>query len=348
MGRPSKPDRAAALTTYLEGRILGGVIPAGYRIETVRELMGRFNISYSAAQQAVAELVRRGILTKSGRKILAGSSQHAVLAQSPRRINVYLTPTCVPENANRALHGMSFTTLVRIQQEALEHDMPLQTVARRFTAKDRLFLEQLQKECSGIIMIQELDHEILDLQPPIPMVGVMMDNDYDGRISLVDLDISNIAALAVRYFLAQGKKELAIVSDQRPIYRKRAELTALLWLREPGCSVRQLASGTPIEFKPGIGYLFTSDSVLQDYSSQYATAHDGGMLANDFTILGIDGKRLLDPDFHRFPTIAADWAEIGSVAFEECLALMNNPGRYRRRIGMPGRLVDADDQPVQL
>ena len=72
------------------------------------------------------------------------------------------------------------------------------------------------------------------------------------------------------------------------------------------------------------------------------------MLANDLTILGIDGKRLLDPDFHRFPTIAADWAEIGSVAFEECLALMNNPGRYRRRIGMPGRLVDADDQPVQL
>lgn len=348
MPRPPKPDRAAALITYLEGRILGGVIPAGRRIETVRELQERFNISYSAAQQAVAELVRRGILTKSGRSILAGSSQQAVLAKSPRRINVYLTPTCVPENANRALHGMSFTTLVRIQQEALEHDMPLQTIARRFTAVDRTYLEQLQKECSGIIMIQELDQEIADLIPPVPMVGVMMDDDYNGRISLVDLDVNNAAALSVRYFRAQEKKELVVISDPRPIYRKRAELFGLLWQRNSGCSVRQLVSGTPVDFRPETGYLFTSDSVLQDYSEKYALNHDGKMLSEDFTILGIDGKRLLDPDFHRFPTIAADWAEIGSVAFEECLALMNNPGRLRRRIGMPGRLVDADDQPIQL
>ncbi len=348
MSRPPLPDRAAALITYLEGRILGGAIPAGRRIETIRQLQERFNISYSAAQQAVAELVQRGILTKSGRSILAGSSQQTVLAKSPRRINAYLTPACVPDNTSRAIHGMSFTALVRIQQLALEHEMPLQTIARRLVAADRHYLEHLQEECSGIIMIQELDHELAEFTPPVPMVGLMMDNDYNGRISLVDLDVSNAAALAVNYFAARNQKELVIVSDARPIYRKRAELTGLLWQRRPGCSVRQLADGTPLEFSPACGYLFASDTTLQNYSVQYAEQHPGRQLAADFCVLGIDGKRLLDPDFHRFPTIAVDWGEIGAVAIEECMALMDNPGRLRRRIGLPGRLLDAADQPIQL
>jgi hypothetical protein len=55
-------------------------------------------------------------------------------------------------------------------------------------------------------------------------------------------------------------------------------------------------------------------------------------LAHQHTVLGIDGKNLIDPDFHKFPSISIDWKIAGRYALEECIYRLNNPGSLARRI----------------
>ncbi len=350
MPRPSKPESAAALIDHLESRVLSGSLPAGSLIEPIRSYQQQFNISFSAAQRGIAELVERGILSKQGRRIVAGSTGREVKTGSPFRINAYLSPACVPDGAHSP--GMSFTALIRIQQLALERNLALQSIPRRFDATNAAELDRAASECSGIIMIQEFDQEIRRFTPAVPMVGILMTDDFGGRISLVDLDPDNAVACAVRYFRKLGKREVEVATDSRPTYLKRADLFAAAWKRLTGNEVKihiydEKNDPPAIDFDPAKGYLFTTDTMLQHYSEDNLARH-GAELAAQYDVLGIDGKRKLDPFFHRFPTVAADWAAIGQAAFEECLALMENPGRLRRRIGLPCHLIDADNNPIEL
>jgi hypothetical protein len=72
---------------------------------------------------------------------------------------------------------------------------------------------------------------------------------------------------------------------------------------------------------------------------RHAKISGGRRLQDDYRIIAVDGKRFIDADFDIFPTIAVDWQEIGMAAFEECLALIEYPGR-RRRIWLPGTLFE--------
>lgn len=94
MARPGNPELTTPLTAYFEGQVLSGALPAGTRIEPLRTLRTRFGVSYSTAQRGVAELIRRGILSKAGKNIVAGSAEHPGLMASEVKIAVYMTPTC--------------------------------------------------------------------------------------------------------------------------------------------------------------------------------------------------------------------------------------------------------------
>jgi DNA-binding LacI/PurR family transcriptional regulator len=110
----------------------------------------------------------------------------------------------------------------------------------------------------------------------------------------------------------------------------------MLW-ESLGLTVEQMSASTPIEFQKELGYLFTTGSVLQAYSQTYLS-ESGKSLAEDMTVLGIDGKNLVDLSFHKAPSIALDWQQVGRCAFEECLRRIRQPGSVPRRLYVPGQL----------
>lgn len=351
MARPQQPELSATLIAHFERLILSGALPAGTRIEPIRALQERFGISYSAARRGVAELVRRGMLTKAGKQILAGSIGHP--GTSAIKIVVYMSPNCLPNGSDAPFFpGISLTALNRIQLLALRDGVALEVIPRLFRQGDELLLPEAAKSYSGIIMIQEFDADIDCFSPPLPMVGILMRNSYFGRISLVDLDAGTMAQTAAAFFRQHGKREVEVIAVADSVYADRAERFRCCWEkatgRAPLIHYWDKTFPIPFDYAPERGYLFVSDTLLQHYSNEYAKSHGGVTLPEAHTVLGVDGKRLISPDFHRFPTIAADWGLIGEAAYEECVALIRQPGRPRRRIEFPGRPVDEHNVPIAV
>ncbi|MGE4565279.1 MAG: hypothetical protein AB7F32_10455, partial [Victivallaceae bacterium] len=54
---------------------------------------------------------------------------------------------------------------------------------------------------------------------------------------------------------------------------------------------------------------------------------------------GVDGKRLINPEYHPFPTIAVDWDEMGRIAFEELLRRLQFPESPGRNQSVAGKLI---------
>ena len=62
-------------------------------------------------------------------------------------------------------------------------------------------------EADGIILLAEYDSTLTELNVGIPVVGLCMRNNYNGRISLLDVDAFQAAELAVGYFLRHAKRQ---------------------------------------------------------------------------------------------------------------------------------------------
>ena len=207
------------------------------------------------------------------------------------------------------------------------------------------FLQQIQHQLqcsSGAVFLQEVDQIFSQVPPSFPCVGISTVNDFGGRMTLIDLDPINCAEQAVQYLLQQGIRSVRTCTDKRPCYRMRTDLFEQRWrdaggtvLERIGLSIQQF---TPIEYDPAVGIFFSSDNVAHLYAEDFARKYPGKELAREIPVISVDGKRMLMPEFHPFPTIAADWFEIGCVAFEEILQMIEYPGRRRRRIWMPCRL----------
>jgi hypothetical protein len=54
----------------------------------------------------------------------------------------------------------------------------------------------------------------------------------------------------------------------------------------------------------------------------------------------MDGKQLIDPDFHRFPSIVIDWKKIGEIAFKECVTRIDDVSAMPKNIMLSGRLQE--------
>jgi DNA-binding LacI/PurR family transcriptional regulator len=338
-----KSEAASNLIEYIDAQLLAGGYPVGGKLPSLRALAQKFKISYSTAKKGIDYLEAQGKLRKSPRSGIYVESPCAAAGRSGAdgcRIAI-ITPG--DSSFKEGAPGLFHTAIGEIRRLALENDFEVIAIpVPNVRVIDPAAVDQVNR-CRGVIIMKELDQWINTVPFTIPTVGVLMENDYDGRISIVGIDPFNAARQAVDYFLSKGKTKVHIVEFEAPSYKNRARIFELFF-REAGGVVTGktvLRSGEKAEveyYADDRGYLFTSDNLLFDCMKSHL-AGTGENIIERYCILGIDGKSLLSPWNVSFPTIAADWKAIGGAAFRECLAAMTEKKHICRRIYLPGKLV---------
>ena len=86
------------------------------------------------------------------------------------------------------------------------------------------------------------------------------------------------------------------------------------------------------------GYLFASDHMAH-LALQSFFRHTGKWLPALRPVLSIDGKRLLNPDFGHFATVAFDWQLGGRLVLDELNRLVMNQNAVRRELEMKGDII---------
>ncbi len=327
----NKPAVAAEMIEYLSARIFAGNYEPGGRIPSVRALMRKFHLSYGSTLNGISYLCENGLLEKHPKSGVTVSRHPCPAPPENGRCIGVLTST-----GNRPNRGLVYEALAEIQQAAAEFQLPLVAVSGPF---DALF--PVLEKCSVVIVMTELEETLKELPFTAPAVGLFQSDDFNGQMSIVDLDPYQAARVAVDFFRERVRR-VTVLTDPQPVYRHRGRIFEYLWHEAGGECTGFIASSyaelTECEFRDGEGYLFTSDHQLQHYVGQRRKAGDGGF--PEFAVmLGLDGKSLLVPEFEKYPTVAADWRWIGRVAFEEALARMEHPRRPARRIYCPGKLI---------
>lgn len=337
---PSKPKKGEQLIRHLEGMIVSGQLAAGNQLPPLRELEKEFNLSYSTTQRCVSFLCARGLLEKNGKNIIIGRREKRDKRNFIHQVTVFIEPCRFKMQKT----GLYLSALAGVQKAALNYNFSLVVSPFDLQDDDIAMIADRSRGSSGIILLLEFDWRFHEFSPPLPAVGVQICNNYNDRMSLLDIDPFSCAEQAIRYFQRCGIDRVKVFSNHRPSYLNRADAFLQRWQRltgvRPELCVVESRDIRDLEFPEGSGIYFTSDSLAQFYISTYAEISGGRRLQDDYRIIAVDGKRFIDADFDVFPTIAVDWQEMGMAAFEECLALIEYPGRRRRRIWLPGTLFE--------
>ena len=333
----ARPKKAEPLLNYYESMIVTGQLSAGSKLPPLRTLQEQFHLSYSTIQRGIAYLRSRGLLEKSGKEILIGSSSRREECKILRQITVFISPWRLHDK-----QGIFMTALQGLEKTALEHGYRILLTPLDQHYDPIVQIRQSLSFSSGAVFLQEVDQVFCQVPPSFPCVGISTVNDFGGRMTLIDLDPINCAEQAVEYLMQRGVKCVRTCTDNRPSYQMRTNLFEQRWILNGGTVLERIGlpiqEFIPIPYDPTVGIFFSSDNVAHLYAEEYARQHPGKQLYREIPIISMDGKRMLMPDFQPFPTIAADWFEIGCIAFEELLMMIEYPGRRRRRIWMPCRL----------
>lgn len=337
-----KPEIAEKLIDYIDAQIMCGSWPPGTRLPSVRTLANKFHVSYSSALRGIDFLASQGKVVKSA-----------------KRGNFTSTPNTIPGNDRRLgvilgrdvqEPGIFSSIFAVIRRLAVQYNYELQVLR---VGADTPHEEILQlNECAGIFVMRELDAFFSELPLTAPAVGILLENDFSGRLSLVGLDPFNLASQAVKYFQRHGIFRVALVSSLMPIYKMRARIFAQAWEDAGGeiVGLRLLDTTKVTDFTgllPNCGYFFTSDNVCYVCMQSYEEAHQQQL--NDVAvILSADGKSRIMPWEKSIPTIAIDWKEIGHVAFYECMGRIKDPLHKPRRIYLSGTLTNQDACQVAM
>lgn len=328
-----KSDKAFPMIGYLEEQLLAGAYSSGQRMPSLRALMRKFKISYGTARRGMLYLHEKyaGISKETGRGTyfnpeLSGNGPkegHSVVVCGDEQ---YSTASCLYYSALRGIISSAEKASVRIEKVMLKSDF-----------SDIAMLRKITSRYSGAILLGQYDAVFSRLDLSVPAVGVMMENSFDGAVSVVDLDPYLTAKLAVRYFLERKIRKVKILSSMNNAFLLRGKIFAML-AAEHG--IRCSAPVTEIKsYRAGTGYFFTSDTWANIACHRYREA-TGRELAADHVIMGADGKQLLQPGYSRFPTVAVDWEQIGVTAFTECMERINDPLRTAKKIFLTGWFVN--------
>jgi DNA-binding transcriptional regulator YhcF (GntR family) len=335
-----KPEKAKQLIDYLEERVVAGQYSNGSKIPSVRRLADKFNVSYGTALRGIDYLCEQGKFEKvANRGVFVRKSLRVASNNKVRRIAVFMEPY-----ATESPQGMCYTAFLGMQELALKAGFTFIVNPLMIENATEDIIYGMSDGAEGIILLNEYDYSIKELTPKVPVVGVLMDNSYNGSISTVNLDAWSVARMAAEFFESKKLKRVVIISSFKPVFVTRGITFAALW-REKGFECEFITeynySNEEIDYDKNCGYLFTSDQNAQNHSLKFME-ENGIELAKRFTILGMDGKQLIDPNFHRFPSIAVDWKAIGEIAFNECLSRINNPASIPKNISLTGKKMFLD------
>lgn len=337
-----KPEISANLIEYVNTQIITGRYPVGSKLPSLRLLARKFKISYTSAWNGIEYLERQGKLHKSARRGIFVQSKTANGILTEGRQLALVAPHFTSLHTETA--GLFHTALSMIEQLAIESGYALMVIPMpNVKVMDAATVEKLNS-CQGVILMKEIDGWLLDMQLTVPTVGILMENNYGGKLSIVGIDPYGAAQEAVNFFLRRGISEVHLAYVDYPCYRLRANLFETLWREAGGIVTGRIVQypETPADveyFAAGRGYFFASDSLLYSTINNHRKKYNKDPFDPD-RMIAVDGKSLVMPWEFRFPTVALDWKEVGQTAFDECMALIREPGRRRRRIYLAGQLAD--------
>lgn len=331
----NRPEKAGKLIDYLEERLVSGQYAVGSKIPSVRRLADKFEISYGTALRGVDYLCDRGKFEKiPNRGIFVCKRPVTNGSGKIKRIAVFM------ESYVTEVHcGMCYTAFLGMQELARKAGYTFMVNPLMVEDATPEIMAEMSKGAEGVILLNEYDLSMKALQLSVPVVGVLVDNSFNGTISTVNLDPWSTAKIAVEYFESKGLEKVSIISSFKPVFVTRGLAFSALW-REKGheCELIIRYSDSNFNFEKNHGYLFTSDQYAQNYSEVFES-ETGHILSDKHIILGMDGKQLIDPSFYRFPSIAVNWKNIGEIAFNECLRRIKNPSSPAQNITLTGKAL---------
>lgn len=336
MGR--RPVNIDRLTDYLETRILSREYAPGDPLPSVRRLAGKFGLSYSTAYRALEKLCAAGLLRRRDSHGFFVADRPVPNLRHARRIVAFLESTML--EIDDASGMMAHSALIAARNLLHEEKYELEIRQQHCTTMTMEGIREASRECDGLLLLNAYDYYIANLEVDAPVVGMLMQDSYNGRISTVNLDPFDAARTATRYFMSRGVNHVSILSSPKPVYHYRARVFAQTWSDIGGRLDFVDSPAFNFEYRPGLGYFFSSDDWLNNASTAWADRH-GERLEEKFCVLGIDGKSLLNPDYPLFPTIAVEWRRMGRIVAEELLRRLHDPAAETRNITICGRLINA-------
>ena len=339
----NRPEIASDLIDYLNAQILTGVYLPGARLPSVRALMRRFNLCYSSTLNGINYLCSQGVLEKVPKRgiyVRGGARNRPNGGKGLIGVITHFPHFTDPD----VDHGFVYTALGAVQKMAADFGYPLLPIPLEDTRLLCQCLAALEK-CDALIIMKSLDVALQSLDIRVPAAGMMLENDFGGRVSIVEIDPFTTARQALVYFQRHGCRKVAIFSDPRPVYRHRGKIFEYIWKDQGGEIADWVVANAQIPrqdhypFCRDIGYFFTSDHLCERCARPFLE-RTGQELMDYCTVLSVDGKSLICPEFCPVPTIAMDWKMIGRAVFEEVVSRLENPTRPARRIFLSGRLTE--------
>jgi hypothetical protein len=334
----SSPLKTKDMIEYLAGSIISGELKADEKIPSIRALMSQFSLSKGTVSRGLDYLSKEGFLekrlgsgtyVKKGRSLVNTAGDGAITIFSYQDPNA---PTNVLSMFSQILLGIRDAAKLKNDTISLIHGIapnPYYISAQQ--------LEYANRNSLAIIFLGEYDSFYDDLNVTVPAVGTFMQNNFNGKLSLVNLNAYDAAINACKYFSEQGYKHVSIITNKQPVFRYRAKLFEMLWKDRGGsCDFKYVDKEYSVP-KAG-AYFFASDSIAQ-LCSLAAMRKSGKPLHLTSCVYSVEGKRLLDPHSHKFPTYAVDWRYVGKFIFEEVNYHIENLGSPGRLINVSGHLV---------
>ena len=331
-----KPEKAKKLIDYLEERLISGQYSAGSKIPSVRRLADKFDVSYGTALRGIDYLCEDGRFEKiPNRGVFVRGRAKFDNIGAVRRIAVFMEPYVTEAHC-----GMCHTAFLGMQELALKHGFTFMVNPLMCSDASQEVIEKMSEGAEGVILLNEYDQILKKLKLKVPVVGVLLDNSFNGAVSTVNLDPWNAARDAAEYFEKKAAKKVTVISSHKPVFVTRGRTFAMVW-KEKGyeCEIQIYDQYPEFVFEKGAAYLFTSDQYAHNFSNNYFE-YTGKNPLDICTMIGMDGKQLIDPSFQRFPTIAVNWKAIGEIAFNECLSRIEDPTLPPKNITVTGKKLN--------
>lgn len=317
---------------YVENHILSGHYPVGSAVPSVRRLAAKFKAGNTVTQLALHELVHRGLLeARPQRGFFVIRRFPEFYPDRPRRIVVF--------QKNLLNEGMLiFAMLQGFLESARDGGAAVQIHYLPPTEISFANLKKAVADADGAVLLHSIDREVLpELHLPCPVIGMLAQNVFGGTISAINLDLTETARQAAAFFRSRQISQVEIHSAGDDPYVSRAlAFQAVFKLAGGRAKIRKDAPAQLLPAAAGVGYFFSSDSYLEGLARQLPELpwHDPGV-----AILGVDGKRLLEPDFPLWPTVAVDYREMGRIAYQELMRRIAEPDSAPRQINVFGKLI---------
>ncbi len=317
------------LSQYVEAMVASGRFRAGMQLPTLKELGAQFLLSESSTRRCIQKLCEAGLLElRHGKGTFVRPSREQQ-GRGKHRIALFQD---LPHERNYGSHVIHGVLEAARQNGAIAefHSVPYGTPQEMREMQS--LLDELSSSCDAVIIVGSYDMFVSELSSRIPVVGVEMDHHFGGLVSPLSLDTFGAAELAVEFFRERGVTRVQVVSEKAPVTMRRAEIFSLYW---PDCEIVQ-----DCDFeRDDIGYLFTGGSRLHSCWQEYRQERGQEPPVAERTVLSMDGKALLVPDFGPVtPAVMPDWRDGGHQAFQEAMRRVRQPGCGGSRIYLRTRL----------